>query len=108
MMTEDNGGEFGHGAHADEPSRATSIEEKLSNIATWFDDVLKDTLIANPGQRVAARPRQKRTSRRLRGNILTTELLPPSIGNHGSKRRIGHGHTGGTRLRARYKMDPKR
>ena len=24
------------------------------------------------------------------------------------KRRIGHGHTGGTRLRARYKMDPKR
>ena len=50
MMTEDNGGEFGHGAHADEPSRATSIEEKLSNIATWFDDVLKDTLIATPGR----------------------------------------------------------
>ena len=50
MMTEENAGEFGHGAHADEPSRATSIEQKLSNIATWFDVVLQDTLIANPGR----------------------------------------------------------
>ena len=50
MMTEENGGEFGHGAYADEPSKATSIEQKLSNVATWFDVVLKDTLVANPGR----------------------------------------------------------
>ena len=42
MMTEANAGEFGHGAHANEPGRATSIEQKLSNIATWFDAVLQD------------------------------------------------------------------
>ena len=59
MMTEDNGGEFGHGAHADEPSRATSIEEKLSNIATWFDDVLKDTLIANPRRNLHVKKMKK-------------------------------------------------
>ena len=59
MMTEDNGGEFGHGAHADEPSRATSIEQKLSNIATWFDDVLKDTLIANPGRNLHVKKMKK-------------------------------------------------
>jgi hypothetical protein len=50
MMTDKNAGEFGWGAHADEPGRATSIEQKLSNIATWFDVVLKDTLVANPGR----------------------------------------------------------
>ena len=30
MMTDENAGEFGHGAHANEPGRATSIEQKLS------------------------------------------------------------------------------
>ena len=59
MMTELNGGEFGHGAHADEPSRATSIEQKLSNIATWFDEVLKDTLIANPGRNLNVKKMKK-------------------------------------------------
>jgi hypothetical protein len=50
MMTEANAKEFGWGAHADEPHVATPIEQKLSNISTWFDEVLKDTLIANPGR----------------------------------------------------------
>ena len=50
MMTDRNAGEFGHGAYADEPHVATTIEQKLSNIATWFDSVLKETLIANPGR----------------------------------------------------------
>ena len=49
-MTAANAKDFGWGAHADEPSRATTIEQKLSNISTWFDEVLKDTLVANPGR----------------------------------------------------------
>ena len=50
MMTAGNAKYFGWGAHAEEPSRATTIEQKLSNISTWFDEVLKDTLVANPGR----------------------------------------------------------
>ena len=50
VMTAENAREFGHGVHADQPGRATSIEQKLSNVATWFDAVLKDTLVANPGR----------------------------------------------------------
>jgi hypothetical protein len=50
MMTEENAGEFGHGAHSDTPNVASTIEQKFSNISTWFDNVLKDSLVANPGR----------------------------------------------------------
>uniref|UniRef100_A0A7S4I6U0 Tyr recombinase domain-containing protein n=1 Tax=Prymnesium polylepis TaxID=72548 RepID=A0A7S4I6U0_9EUKA len=72
MMTEENAGEFGHGAHADEPSRATSIEQKLSNIATWFDVVLQDTLIANPGRNYNVK-KMKRSLAKLLGRARVHE-----------------------------------
>eukprot|EP00966_Prymnesium_polylepis_P207653 4809904-Prymnesium_polylepis.1 len=49
-MTDTNAGEFGHGAHSDAPCVASTIEQKFSNVSTWFDNVLKDSLIANPGR----------------------------------------------------------
>ena len=72
MMTQENAGEFGHGVHADEPGRATSIEQKLSNIATWFDVVLQDTLIANPGRNYNVR-KMKRSLAKLLGRARVHE-----------------------------------
>jgi hypothetical protein len=78
MMTAENGGEFGHGAHADEPSRATSIEQKLSNIATWFDEVLKDTLVANPGRNLNVKKMKKSLAKLLgRARVHEADVLEP-------------------------------
>lgn len=78
MMTAENGGEFGHGAHADEPSRATSIEQKLSNIATWFDEVQKDTLVANPGRNLNVKKMKKSLAKLLgRARVHEADVLEP-------------------------------
>ena len=75
-MTADNAGEFGHGAHADEPSRATSIEQKLSNVATWFDNVLQDTLIANPGRNLNVKKMKKSLAKLLgRARVHEADVL---------------------------------
>ena len=75
-MTADNAGEFGHGAHADEPSRATSIEQKLSNVATWFDTVLQDTLIANPGRNLNVKKMKKSLAKLLgRARVHEADVL---------------------------------
>ena len=39
---------YGFGAHAEEPCRFVTIEQKLSGMRMWYDKQLKDTMIANP------------------------------------------------------------
>ena len=41
---------FGHGAYADKKARFTTIEQNLSAIRKFYDEVLKDTTIANPAR----------------------------------------------------------
>ena len=50
FMTEENAKEYGHGAHANEPYRFVTIERKLTALRKWYDEVLKDTTIANPAR----------------------------------------------------------
>ena len=40
----------GHGAFAEEPCVFTTIEQKVSALRMWYDEVLKDTSIANPAR----------------------------------------------------------
>ena len=47
-MTEEKAKACGHGSHADKPCVYTTIEQKLSAVAKWYDNVLQDTNIANP------------------------------------------------------------
>ena len=79
-MTEENAKEYGHGAHADEPYRFITIERKLSALRQWYDEVLKETKIANPA-------RNKRLSKVMatlekmmgRGRKHTTPMLREAI-----------------------------
>ena len=41
---------FGHGPYADKQTRFVTIEQNLSAIRKFYDDVLKDTSIANPAR----------------------------------------------------------
>ena len=78
MMTAKTAKEFGWGAHADEPSRATSIEQKLSNVATWFDNVLKDSLVANPGRNVHVKKTKKSLANLLgRARVHEADVVEP-------------------------------
>ena len=50
QMTEKNEKACGHGVYADEPCVYTTIEQKVSALRKWYDDVLKETSIANPAR----------------------------------------------------------
>lgn len=39
LMTEANAGKYGWGAHSDQPSRFTTVEQKLSGMRKWYDKV---------------------------------------------------------------------
>jgi len=41
---------FGHGPYADKKTRFTTIEQNLSAIRKFYDEVLKDSTIANPAR----------------------------------------------------------
>ena len=51
-MTAANEKACGHGAFADEPCVYTTIEQKVSAVRKFYDEVLKDTNIANPARNV--------------------------------------------------------
>jgi hypothetical protein len=50
FMAEENAKEYGHGAHADEPYRFVTIERKMTALRKWYDEVLKEEMIANPAR----------------------------------------------------------
>ena len=41
---------YGRGPYADKKMRFTTLEQKLSAIKKWYDEVLKDSRIANPAR----------------------------------------------------------
>ena len=49
-MTAENAKEYGHGAHAAEPYRFITIERKMTALRKWYDEVLKEEMIANPAR----------------------------------------------------------
>ena len=49
FMTEDNAKDYGHGVRADEPYRFITIERKMTALRKWYDEVLKEEMIANRG-----------------------------------------------------------
>ena len=72
-MREENKGECGWGAHKNESTRYTTIEQKVSNIRTWYDEELKNTSIANP----ARNPRIKRMLKSLEKRLGRTRKHVP-------------------------------
>jgi hypothetical protein len=69
-MRDDNKGACGWGAHKDKVPRYTSIEQKVSALRTWYDEVLKGTDRANFARDLKGWCRQEATA-------VTTALACP-------------------------------
>lgn len=79
-MTEKNEKACGHGVYADEPCVYTTIEQKVSALRKWYDEVLKDTCIANPARNVRIENMLKTMARKLgRGRKHVPKALQLSI-----------------------------
>jgi hypothetical protein len=72
-MRDENKGACGWGVAKDEATRYTTIEQKVSNVRTWYDEALKNSSIANP----ARNPRIKRMLKSLEKRLGRTRKHVP-------------------------------
>ena len=64
-MTVKNEKACGYGLFADERCVYTTIEQKVSALRVWYDEVLKDTSVANPARNVRIENMLKTMARKL-------------------------------------------
>jgi len=67
---------YGHGPYADRKTRFTTIEQNVSAIRKFFDEVLKDTKIANPARNARLLKVMKTLARKCsRARLYSPEVL---------------------------------